>query len=559
MSNSKDDNPKLKGAPEPEYRTKKRRISIVWLVPLLALAIGGWLVYKAVSEKGPTVTITFNSAAGLEAGKTKIKYKEVELGQVVSIELDDELSQVIVKAEMVKKAEKFVSENTRFWVVRARVAAGSVSGLGTLFSGAYIGLDPGKPGQPKTQFQGLEIPPVVTADLPGSHFVLRASSLGSLHIGDPVYFRRIEVGQVVSFKLDKDAQAVTIEVFIHDPHHELVRKNTRFWNASGLDVAIDAEGIRVDTESFVTMMIGGIAFDTPGSQEAGEPAAENDVFKLYKNRESIAEKTYAKKTRWLLHFAGGVRGLNPGAPVELQGIQIGQVLDVNLEFDVDKEAFRVPVLIETEPDRLKATGKFPEGAEKQRVMDYLVGKGMRAQLKTGSLITGQLLVAIDLHPEAPPAEINWEGQYPVFPTVPTAMEELTTSLTQLLKKLEKLPIEQIGDDLRDTVSGAKRLMNSDELQQSVKALDQTLNQAQQFIAALNTDIAPELKTAVSNLNSALIQAQKLAKSLNSNVAPQADRTLKELQSAARSIKVWAEYLERHPEALIRGKGKSKRR
>ena len=559
MSNSKKDRPELKGLPGPEFRKKKHRISIVWLVPLLALAVGGWLVYKAISEKGPTITISFKSAAGLEAGKTKIKYKDVELGQVVSIELDDGLSQVIVKAELVKKAEKFLSQNSRFWVVRARVGAGSISGLGTLFSGAYIGLDPGKPGKLATHFKGLEIPPVVTTELPGSHYMLRAASLGSLHIGDLVYFRRIEVGQVVSYKLDKDGQAVTVKVFIHDPHHQLVRKNTRFWNASGLDVAIDAEGIRVDTESFATLMAGGIAFDTPVDQEAGEPAEENDVFKLYKNRESMSEKIYVKKNRWLLYFDGGARGLYSGAPVELQGIKIGQVLDVNLEFNVEKAAFRVPVLIETEPDRIRTIGKFPEGAEKQKVMDYLVGKGMRAQLKTGSLITGQLLVALDMHPEAPPAKINWEGSYPEVPTVPTAMEEITTSLTQLLKKLEKLPVEQIGNDLRDTVSGVKRLINSAELQQSVKALDQTLNQAQKFVAALNTDIAPELKTAVSNLNAALIQAQKLAKSLNSNVAPQADRTLKEFQAAARSIKVWAEYLERHPEALIRGKGKSKRR
>jgi paraquat-inducible protein B len=338
-----------------------------------------------------------------------------------------------------------------------------------------------------------------------------------------------------------------------------VRKNTRFWNASGLDVAIGADGIRVDTESLMTLMIGGLAFDTPASQEPGEPAEENDVFKLYKNRESISEKTYVRKSRWLLYFGGGVRGLKSGAPVELNGIQIGSVLDVNLEFDVEKESFSVPVLIETEPGRIKATGKMPEGAEKQKVMDYLVTKGLRAQLKTGSLITGQLLVALDLHPEAPPAKINWEGNYPELPTVPTAMEEITASLTQLLKKLEKLPIEQIGRDLRDTVSGAKRLVNSPDLQKSVTALNKTLNQAQKFVAALNTDIAPEMKSAVSNLNAALIQAQKLAKSLNSNVAPQADRTLKELQSAARSIKVWAEYLERHPEALIRGKGKSKRR
>jgi len=192
-------------------------------------------------------------------------------------------------------------------------------------------------------------------------------------------------------------------------------------------------------------------------------------------------------------------------------------------------------------------------------MDFLVEKGLRAQLKTGSLITGQLLVAIDMYPEAPPAKINWEGRYPELPTVPTAMEEITTSLTQLLNKFEKLPVEQIGSDLQDTVAGAKRLINSAELQKSVTALNQTLNQAQKFVAALNTSIEPELKTAVSNLNSALVQAEKLTKSLNSNVSPQADRTLKALQEAARSIKNLAAYLERNPEALIRGKGKSNRR
>jgi paraquat-inducible protein B len=192
-------------------------------------------------------------------------------------------------------------------------------------------------------------------------------------------------------------------------------------------------------------------------------------------------------------------------------------------------------------------------------MDYLVGKGMRAQLKTGSLITGQLLVAIDMHPEAPAAKINWEGRYPELPTVPTAMEEITTSLAQLLNKFEKLPIEQIGNDLRDTVAGAKQVINSPDLQKSITALNKTLDQAQKFVATLNTGIAPELKTAVSNLDTALIEAQKLTKSLNSNVAPQLERTLRELQAAARSIKVWAAYLERNPEALIRGKGKSKRR
>jgi paraquat-inducible protein B len=454
--------------PEAVVSSRRRQISIVWIVPLVALLIGGWLVYKTLSEKGPTITISFKSAEGLEAGKTKIKYKDVELGQVTEIRLTPDLSRVRVTAELDKAAEDFLSASTRFWVVRARVAAGQVSGLGTLFSGAYIGLDPGKAGLPASHFEGLETPPVVTTDLPGRHFILDASRLGSLDIGAPVYFRQIKVGQVVGYKLEEDGQAVTVKIFINDPIDKHVYKNTRFWNASGLDFAVDASGIRVNTESIVTILIGGIAFDTPTNLEPGGPAEDGDTFKLYESRERIFDKTYTDKTRWLLHFEGSVRGLTVGSPVEFRGIPIGQVLDINMEYNAEKKVFLIPVLIEIEQERIKVIGDMDETDRKKR-NDYLVAEGMRAQLKTGSLITGQLYVELDFHPDAAPAQINWEGRYPQMPTVPTSMDEITTSLTQLLKKLQMLPIEQIGNDLRDTVQGAKRLVNSAELQESIAA------------------------------------------------------------------------------------------
>ncbi len=569
--------------PEAVVTTRKRQISVVWIVPIVAVLIGAWLVYKTVSEKGPVITITFMTADGLEAGKTKVRYKDVELGQVTAITLSPDLAHVVVEAQLVKQAEKFLSENTRFWVVRARVAAGEVSGLRTLFSGAYIGLDPGKPGKPANHFKGLDSPPVVTTDLPGRHFILKAARLGSLDIGVPVYYRQIKVGQVIGYGLEKDGQAVSIKIFINAPMDKLVSKNTRFWNASGINIFLDANGIKVNTESLMSVIIGGIAFDTPLNLEPGGPADENDEFKLYQDYESIFEKTYTRKSYWILQFEGSVRGLKIGAPVEFRGIPIGQVLDINLEFDYEKEAFIIPVLIETEPDRLSATGSLPEDGEKKEIMDYLVSKGLRAQLKTGSLLTGQLLVELDMHPEAPPAKIDWKGRYPKFPTVPTSMEEITANLAHLLRKLEKLPIEQIGNDLRDTVSGAKELMNSAELQKSISALNKTLDQAHEFAAVLNTAIAPELKNAAFNLNSALSQARNLAKNLNSNVVAQLDATLQQAQStlktiggtvskdaplyhqlnrvmkdlgdAARSIRVLADYLERHPDALIYGKGK----
>jgi paraquat-inducible protein B len=554
----------------------------VWIVPLVALLIGAWLVYKTFSEKGPTITISFKSAEGLEAGKTKIKYKDVELGQVSKIRLNPDLSHVLVTAELDKQAEDFLSSNTRFWVVRARVAAGQVSGLGTLFSGAYIGLDPGKLGLPASHFVGLETPPVVTTDLPGRHFILNASRLGSLDIGAPVYYRQIKVGQVVGYKLEENGRAVTVKIFINDPIDKHVYQNTRFWNASGLDFAVDANGIRVNTESIVTILVGGIAFDTPDNLEPGGPAEDGDTFKLYESRERIFDKTYTDKTRWLLYFEGSVRGLTVGSPVEFRGIPVGQVLDINMVYDAEKKAFLIPVLIEIEQERIKVVSEMDQ-SDRKKMSDYLVAQGMRAQLKTGSLITGQLYVELDFHPDAEPAQINWEGRYPQMPTVPTSMEEITTSLTHLLKKLEKLPIEQIGNDLRDTVQGAKRLVNSAELQEAITALNGTVNQAQKFAESLNTAIAPELKTAAGNLNATLKRTRTLVQNFNSNVVPELDETLqqaqstlktiegsvsknsplyyelmrvlKELGGAARSIRVMADYLERHPDALIYGKGK----
>ena len=546
--------------PQATVRAGGRRFSIVWIVPMVALIIGGWLVYKAFSEKGPTVTITFNTADGLEAGKTKIKYKDVEIGLVEQIELSSDLSHVVLTAELVKGADEFLTEKTQFWVVRARVAAGEVSGLGTLFSGAYIGIDPGKAGEPRRHFKGLEIPPVVTADLPGAHFTLRGSSLGSIEVGSPVYYRRIKVGQVVSYELEPDGQAVTMDVFVNDPHHELVRKNTRFWNASGLDLAADASGIRINTESFVTMMFGGLAFDTPANLEPGGPAQDGDVFKLYRTREEIFEKTYVLKRNYLLYFDGSVRGLTKGAPVEFRGIQIGQVLDVTLNIDVDQRSVRIPVLIEIESDRFSTSGPRPEGEERQQMMDSLVKRGLRAQLKTGNLLTGQLLVDFDFHEEAEPARIDWKGDAPVFPTVPAPLEEMTTSLVQLLHKLERIPIEEIGSNLRETTSGASKLVNSAQLREAIFALNETAQQARQMTTKLNTDLTPQAETAIKQLNQTLEQARQTLEDLGGAVNPDSalygelKRTLTELADAARSIRVMADYLERHPDALIKGKG-----
>ena len=224
--------------------TNNRRISIVWLIPIIALLVGFWLAYTTFSKMGPTITIMFKSAKDLEAGKTRIKYKDVDLGKVTTIELNGDLSHVVVTAEMSKQAEKLLSNNTKFWVVRAKVAATGISGLGTLFSGAYISMDPGAPGNPLKNFKGLEDPPAVTTDAPGLSFFLQASRRGSIEKGSPIFYRQIEVGQVTDYHLSDDGTSVNLQVFINDPYHKFVYQNTRFWNASGVEFALNTEGIK---------------------------------------------------------------------------------------------------------------------------------------------------------------------------------------------------------------------------------------------------------------------------------------------------------------------------
>jgi paraquat-inducible protein B len=544
--------------PEPVVRSGKRQVSIVWLVPVVAILIGGWLVYKAISEKGPEITITFNTAEGLEAGKTKIKCKDVDIGLVEEISLSKDLTQVIVKAQLVREADSYLSENSRFWVVRARVSASSVTGLGTVFSGAYIDIDPGKPGKRARHFAGLEDPPIVTTWEKGRQFTLKADRKGSLDIGSPVYYRQLEVGRVAAYTMAPDGTSVTFKIFIRAPYPEFVRKNTRFWNASGLDVKMDAQGIQVNTESFVSMLVGGLAFDVIESFGApAEPAGvEDELFTLYPSRDAAREKTYATKRYYFLHFNTSVRGLAPEAPVEFRGIPIGRVVDLRLEYDVKKMTFDIPVLIVIEPGRIYSEGLKNQPEEGEKILEQLVEKGLRAQLRSGSIITGQQFVALDIFPGIPPAKVGREGPYPSIPTMPTQVEEIGSKLGQIVSKLEKVPIDQIGNDLRDTMQGAKRITNSPELLETVKSLNAAVKELQSLTAELRTQTTPEVTATLKQTQRSLAAAES---SLAAD-SPQQYRVkaaLDEITGAARALRVLVEFLEAHPESLLRGKGSEK--
>ncbi len=540
------------GGQVPEALIEERSgFSIVWLIPLVAALVGGWLAYKALSEKGPTVTISFKHAAGMEAGKTKVKYKDVDVGQVVDIKIGKDLSHVIITAELDKGFEPFLTQNTSFWVVRARVSAGQVTGLGTLFSGAYIGVAPARAGKKSRQFTGLERPPVVDVDEPGRHFMLRAERLSSLEVGAPIYFRQMKVGEVVDYRLTDDGAAVGIRIFLRQPFDQLVTENTRFWDAGGVDLSLTADGLKVETESFVSLMVGGVAFDSPPGVDPGEIAQDEHVFQLYDSKETALRATYTEKEYYVAYFKDSARGLSPGAPVELAGIKIGEVMDVALQVDVEALEFRVRALMVIEPGRAVAIGEGPRDATQR--LTRLVEKGLRAQLDVANLLTGQLLVKLDVHPDAFPVPVTREGDYLVVPTIPTTLQQITTSVTQILQKLEQMPIEEVAGDLRDTIRGTKTLVTSSELKSALTSLNGTLQQMEAFMTNINAKSSPELHQVLVEAGKTLTTAHNLLRE-GSVARRELERTLGELSNAARSIRVMTDYLERHPEALIKGKG-----
>ena len=542
----------------PEVKVaSKGGFSVVWMIPIIAAVIGGWLAYKTISEMGPTITITFNEGGGLEAGKTKIKYKSVEIGMVETVEISEDLSQVIVTATMDKATEPHLTTDTRFWVVRPQVGFSGISGLETLVSGAYIDADP-RSGESTRDFMGLDAPPGVTAFEAGHQYRLRADKLGSCYPGAPIFLRGIEVGRILGHELAADHHSVLIDIFVKEPYHSLVQDTSRFWQKTGIQASVGAEGIDVKMETFTSLIVGGIEFDTPiMAGGTGNPSSPDTIFELFDSFSSIGEAKYVRKVPYLLHFDGSVRGLKVGAPVELKGIKVGTVTDIAVKFDPTTVNFEVPVAIEVQPDRI-LTSEVQEAVDQLNAAEpYSVGRmlveqhGLRAQLQTGSLLTGQLFVDLDFHPDLPRKPLLMTGKYPEIPTVPSTLDEFRRSVTNILEELRKLPLDKIAHELLDTLKGTKRLANSPDLLQAVQTFSDTLENVQKLTYDVDQSVA-SLATSTEKTLAAARSAFEVADP-NSPAAVNLANTLEELAAAARSIRVLADYLEQHPESLVHGK------
>jgi paraquat-inducible protein B len=540
--------PDLSEIPDAVVEPKRRRsLQLVWIIPILAAIIGASLAVKSYLQRGPVITIEFKTGEGMEPGKTKIKYKDVEIGLVKGIAIAKDRSHVIVTAELTRESKGLLVEDTRFWVVRARISGGSISGLGTLLGGSYIGVDAGIAKKPQLKFKGMDRPPTITMDRPGRQFVLHTANIGSLDIGSPVYFRRIQVGEVIAYELDKDGKSVTLKAFINEPYDKYVKSSTLFWHASGIDLSLDANGLKFNTESVASILMGGISFQTPDESRGAAPASSDSTFILFGNRDEAMKRPDTVIETYVLVFKESVRGLLVGAPVDLRGVTVGEVTKINVELDPVRKEFSMPVEVQFYPERLRAryrnVSDRAKSTDSRTLLNSIIENGFRAQLRSGNLLTGQLYVALDLFPNAPHVKMNWSKNPPEFPTIPTSLEQLQSTLVRIAQKIESLPLDEIAGDAR----------------KALQSLDTTLKSADKMVKQVDGAVVPEVKGALDDVRKTLDEFRKTLAGAKQTLSPDAPlqhdmrETMRELSRAAQSLRGLADYLDRNPEALIRGK------
>jgi paraquat-inducible protein B len=536
---------------------RSRRISAIWIIPLVAVAIGAWLAWDTWSKQGPTIQISFGTGEGLQAGQSQLKFKDIVFGTVKSLELSPDHTHVVVTVATTHEAKPLLTDQAIFWVVKPRLFAGNVSGLETLLSGSYIGMVPGAAGG-KTQhnFVGHEDPPILQTNEPGHTFVLKAKKLGSISLGSPVFYRDLTVGEVLGWDIADMAEYVTIRAFVRAPYDSYVHDETRFWNASGVSVQLAGAGVEVQMESLKALLLGGIAFETPEAEIHAAASTEDHVFPLFADRDAAHNASYTRKIPSISYFPGSVKGLAPGSEVTMHGLPVGYVTDVRLEYDKAKDFVVAPVRYIVEPERILGVGQRLHESDEDAVAAVLK-KGLRASLQSASLITGQQVVALDFVPDAPEVPVTKEGGDFVMPTTEGGgFAGLASSANDLLNKVSTMPFDQIGANLNGILKSFNDATQGPQLKKTLTDLSGMIASAQGMIQRLDTKQLPQL---TSDLEKTLTSANKLVLSLDSGYGDNTkfnrdlDRLMAQTTDAVRSMRALADLLARHPEALVKGR------
>ena len=548
---------------------RRRRVSWIWLIPVASLLIGGGLLWTTLARRGPLIQITFDSAEGLQAGQSQVKYKDIQMGTVEGFDLTPDRKRVVMSLRMTAKAEELVTEGAQFWVAKPRVYAGDITGLNTVLSGSYVAMQPGEAGKPaQRSFNGLTDPPALLPDAPGRQFHLTASRLGAIKLGTPVFFHDLEVGRVTGWDLGDMADNVTLHVFVSAPYDQWVHRDSRFWNSSGVQVRLGPEGIQVQVDSLKAAVLGGITFDTPVHRDAAagqaEASAAGESFPLFPRHDVAESATAPRRAMLASYFTGSVGGLGVGAHVTLQGITIGDVTSVDLQYSTETDQTRVRVGFTIQLDRVAPIGNNPVQPFREYV-HTLATEGQRTRLRGGNLITGQKEVEMRLEPDAPSASVEEEGDVQVIPADNSGsggLDDLSTTATQLIAKIGAIPFAEIGQNLNGTLHGASQVANGSQLRQALTRLNGTLGTVQDTVRRLDAGAAPMLRrlpAIAADLQDTLAQVRTLAASVSAGSSGDGkfgrdlDRVLMQVAEAATSVRMVADLLARHPEALIRGR------
>jgi paraquat-inducible protein B len=540
----------------------KSRLPLIWAIPVVTVIIGAWLAWSTISQRGPLITITFETAEGLQANQSHVRHKDVDMGVVQKVSLSPDLKRVQVTVRMNREAEPLLTDRAQFWVVRPRFFAGAISGLQTLFSGSFIDLLPAtEGGEMKRDFVGLENPPVLQSDVPGRTFLLKAERIGSLNLGSPIVFRDLEVGEVLGWDVGEMARDITVHAFVREPFDKYVRDNSRFWNASGAKIQLGANGLQLQIESLRAVVLGGITFDTPDDPAITEESPVNQSFTLYPNDDAAASSSYKRAVQFVANFTASVSGLSVGSPVTLHGLRVGEVSSVSLVYDRGLDNVMAPVHFSMEPERI-ALLDLPKDRDLDVRLSNLVQRGLRVRLETSSILTGQKQLAIDLYHDAGPGQLTKQGDAYVVPVLGGGSDDIATAAASLVNRLNNIPFESIGNNLNLTLAAVNALVNDKQLGESVTALRATLASTQVLVNNLNNGVAPamqRLPAIASGLEDSVKRTDKLIGSLesgyggDSRFSRDVGRMMSQLSDAARSIRVLADLLSRHPEALIRGR------
>ena len=528
-------------APLRATRHHRRRLSPIWIVPLVAVLIGAWMLYDNLSGLGPTITLEMKNAEGIEAGKTLIKTRNVEVGRVEDVTLSEDMSHTIITARMKPDTERMLNDEARFWVVKPRIDREGISGLGTVLSGAYIQLLPGNGETAQREFEVLDQPPVAPPDAPGIRVNLVSQVGSSLRAGDPITYQGFTVGRVENTEFDPEEKEMRHRLYIQSPYDVLVTDTTRFWISSGVDVRLDSQGFRVNVESMESLIGGGVTFGVPEDVAMGHPAESEATYQLFSDEESAREGTFDRYLEYVLLVDDTVRGLSRGDSVEYRGVRVGTVEAVPWRFSAPQpdtlNRFAIPVLIRIEPQRFDDAMANFDAEDWRARLERMFEHGLRATLKAGNLLTGALFVDLNFSDDAPPYEAMTFDDKPVFPTISGGFAQIEQKVSNLLDKLNELQVEPILDRLDETMQTSQ----------------QTLEQVRQIAESVNAIVSdPATQQLPGNLNDTLQELQNTLNgfSAGSSGYRQLNDTLKQLEMLTRDLQPVAKTLSEKPNALI---------